>query len=285
MHEQAPSTTTRVVPLPGTSLTYHVARETAPGTPVVFLHPWFGCWQFWTSTIRQLTGRPCYAVDFYSPAAGQWPATVGPEYLADAVAAMMDAEGLNRADVVGNSVGGIVAQVIASTLPKRVRRLVLVGTGASTAGALPGFAGAVDRWIEAARDGGAASRAAVEETVGMLFTGRPDAATWETYVQAVLRTDPAYLAAVLGGARRLDLTGRLGRITAPTLVVRGSEDSARSAEHSAQLVAGIPTAASVEMPGAGHSPMVDQADRFAALVTGHLDGTATAVPAGRASTG
>lgn len=260
----------RTVALTGTSLSYHVARPTAAGTPVVLLHPWFGCWQFWTSTMRHLGERPCYAVDLYSPAAGEWSAA-GPTVLADAVVAMMDAEGLDRVDVVGNSVGGIVAQVVASTVPQRVHRLVLVGTGASTAGALPGFAEAVDRWIEAGRDGGAASRAAAEATVGMLFTSRPDTPTWETYVQAVLRTDPAYLAAVLGAARKLDLTPRLERITAPTLVLRGSEDCARTAEHSAALRAGIPTARSIEMPGAGHSPMIDQPARFVGLVSAHLD--------------
>ncbi len=270
----------RTAPLSGASLSYHVTRPSATGTPVVLLHPWFGCWQFWTSTMQHLAERPCYAVDLYSPAAGAWSATAGPTALAEAVVAMMDAEGLDRVDVVGNSVGGIVAQVIASTVPRRVRRLVLVGTGASTQGALPGFARAVDRWIEVGRDGGAASRAAAEETVGMLFTGRPAASDWETYLQAVLRTDPAYLAAVLGAARKLDLTPRLGRITAPTLVIRGSEDCARTAEHAAVLAAGIPTARSVEMPGAGHSPMIDQPNRFADLVTAHLD-EEDPVPAGR----
>ncbi|WP_030417725.1 alpha/beta hydrolase [Streptomyces sp. SCSIO 75703] len=269
----------RTVPLPGTSLSYHVTRPSAAGTPVVLLHPWFGCWQFWTSTVQHLAGRPCYAVDLYSPAAGTWSADPGPAALADAVVAMMDAEGLSRVDVVGNSVGGIVAQVIASTVPERVRRLVLVGTGASTRGSLPGFARAVDRWIEAGRDGGAASRAAAEDTIGMLFTGSADAADWETYVQAVLRTDPAYLAAVLGAARKLDLTPRLARITAQTLVVRGSEDCARTAEHAAVLAAGIPAARSVEMRGAGHSPMVDQPDRFAGLVAAHL-GEEAAEPVG-----
>ncbi|WP_406729776.1 alpha/beta fold hydrolase [Streptomyces sp. GD-15H] len=275
----------RTTPLPGASLSYHVTEPSADGTPVVFLHPWFGCWQFWTSTMEHLAGRPRYAVDFYSPAAGEWSADAGPTTLADAVVAMMDAEGLDRVDVVGNSVGGIVAQVIASTVPQRVRRLVLVGTGASTEGALPGFARAVDRWIEVARDGGAASRAAAEDTVGMLFTGRPDAPTWETYVQAVLRTDPAYLAAVLGAARKLDLRPRLERITAPTLVIRGSEDCARTAEHAAVLAAGIPTARSIEMPGAGHSPMVDQSARFAELVASHLDEDVPDPTAGRGVAG
>ncbi|MEZ7003602.1 alpha/beta fold hydrolase [Streptomyces sp. AD55] len=74
-----------------------------------------------------------------------------------------------------------------------------------------------------------------------------------------------------GAARKLDLTPRLARITAQTLVVRGSEDCARTAEHAAVLAAGIPAARSVEMRGAGHSPMVDQPDRFAGLVAAHLD--------------
>ena len=83
--------------------------------------------------------------------------------------------------------------------------------------------------------------------------------------------DPAYLAAVLGAARRLDLTAQLADITAPTLVIRGSADRARSAAHSAALAAGIATARSVEMPGAGHAPMVDRPAEFARLVSAHLD--------------
>lgn len=266
----------RTLALPGTSLSYHVSRPSAPGTPVVLLHPWFGCRQFWNSTMEHLADRPCYAVDLYSPAGGDWTAVAGPTGLAGAVRAMLDAEGLDRVDVVGNSVGGIVSQVLASSVPDRVRRLVLVGTGANTQGALPGFAAAVDRWITAVQNGDTASRTAVEDTVGLLFTGRPDAATWETYVQAVLRTDPAYLAAVLGAARELDLVPRLADITAPTLVVRGTEDQARGAEHSAVLAAGIPDARSVEMPGAGHSPMVDHPAEFAELVAAHLGDRAPA---------
>ncbi|MGV9279822.1 hypothetical protein [Streptomyces sp. NPDC003730] len=63
-----------------------------------------------------------------------------------------------------------------------MHRLVLVGTGASTQDALPGFARAVGRWIDTGRHGEAASRAAAENTVGMLFTGRPGAPVWETFV-------------------------------------------------------------------------------------------------------
>jgi pimeloyl-ACP methyl ester carboxylesterase len=139
----------------------------------------------------------------------------------------------------------------------------------------------VQAWIETARDGAEPSRAAVEDTVDMLFATRTDTATRETYIQAVRRADPAYLAAVLGAARRLDLSSQLAAITAPTLVIRGSADRARSAAHSAALAAAIPTVRSVEMHGAGHSPMVDRSDEFARLVSTHLDEEITADGAGR----
>ncbi|MGW0043532.1 alpha/beta fold hydrolase [Rhodococcus sp. NPDC003348] len=256
----------------GATLSYHVANPDAPGRPVVLLHPWFGCWQFWTPTIRALEDRPCFAVDFYSPAAGHWDTVVGPEGLAEVVLAMMDSEGLDQIDLVGNSVGGIVAQVLASSAPERVRTLVLVGTGAGTVGCLPGFASAVDDWIAVAHAGAEASRAAIDTTVGMLVSRRPDPDTWNTFLDMVAQADPAYLAATLAAARQLDLTPRLGAITAPTLVVRGSEDCARTPAHVEVLVAGIPDARAVEMAGAGHSPMVDHPDEFNALVVAHLNG-------------
>lgn len=261
----------RTMPSEGTELSYHVSQSASSGTPTILLHPWFGCWQFWISTMDGLSDRPCYAVDFYSLASGDWSSVDGPSGLADAVLRMLDTENLDRVDIVGNSVGGIVAQIIASKAPQRVRRLILVGTGANTAGALPAFADTVDRWTARARDDGGPSRAAIEDTIGMLFTRRPRTDVWETYVRAVSETDPTYMGSVLSAARQLDLTQQLAAITAPTLVLRGSEDCARTAAHAANLAEGIPTAYAVEMEGAGHSPMIDYPDDFLHLVTDHFD--------------
>ncbi|MPZ26717.1 MAG: alpha/beta fold hydrolase [Micromonosporaceae bacterium] len=261
--------THRSVPVSGTRLAYYTSDR--PGPPVVLLHPWFGCPQFWCPTVAHLADRRCYVVDLYSPAGGDWSAVASPEGLAGAVLAMLDAERLDRVDLVGNSLGGIVAQLLASTAPDRVRRLVLVGTGASTDGVLPGFGEKVSQWIAGASRA-SAPRAEVAEIVDMLVTRRPDPATWEGFVEAVWRTDPAYLAAVLAAARSLDLTPRLPQIAAPTLVIRGGHDCARTPAHVAALVAGIPRARAVELPDAGHAAMVDHPEEFSRLVAAHLAG-------------
>ncbi|MGH8883470.1 MAG: alpha/beta fold hydrolase, partial [Stackebrandtia sp.] len=53
--------------------------------------------------MRELADRPCYAVDLYSPAMGDWAAMAGPTGLADAVLDLLDSEQLDRIDLVGNS--------------------------------------------------------------------------------------------------------------------------------------------------------------------------------------
>jgi 3-oxoadipate enol-lactonase len=259
----------RSVTLEGTSLSY---RITGPGTntALVLLHPWFGCRQFWDQTVNALADRRCLTVDFYSLADGDWARWASPEQLAAAVVAMLDNEHLECVDVVGNSVGGIVAQVLASAHPDKVRRLVLVGTGAMTSGVNRGFARAVDTWIACAGEGTAPRRETTEATIAMLFSTDLDEPTRRTFVDAVMQTDPAFIAAVLSAARGLDLTDQLPRITAPTLVLRGTEDCARTAQHAAQLAAGIPNALWTEIPGAGHSPMVDHPAEFNRLVSAHL---------------
>ncbi len=62
--------------------------------------------------------------------------------LSDAAVSFIDALGLNTIDIVGHSMGGLVAQEVALARPELVRRLVLVGTGprgGEGIGALPAW--------------------------------------------------------------------------------------------------------------------------------------------------
>ena len=66
-----------------------------------------------------------------------YPAGAGITGLADGLAAILDAEGVGQADVLGSSFGGFVAQTFARRHPDRVRRLVLANTGSPASAPLP----------------------------------------------------------------------------------------------------------------------------------------------------
>jgi 3-oxoadipate enol-lactonase len=239
------------------------------GEPLLFLHPWFGCWRFWLSTMRLLPDRWCIAPDLYSLSQGPWEGLATPDGLAAAVLASMDSLGIRSVDVVGNSVGGIVAQVLAVEHPERVRRLVLVGTGPYTTGASPQVAAEVATWVD---DPDAAHRSGAARSVAVLTHEELEPEEFAACVDIVEAADPHFVGAVLKSCRERDLRADLPRISAPTLVVRGSFDPIRTQEHSAALIAGIAGAAHVEMAGTGHAPFVDDPETFVTELRRFLDG-------------
>ena len=68
-----------------------------------------------------------------------------------------------------------------------------------------------------------------------------------------------------------DLTGELGRIDAPTLVVTGSEDPTITPARGDELASAIPGARHATLEGAAHLANVDQANAFTAALLDHLE--------------
>ena len=86
----------------------HEAARGGNRDPVVMLHPWFGCTRFWDHTVAALPDRERFVVDLYSLGAKPgWEEFAGPVGLSHAVEAFVDALGLERFCVIGNSMGGI----------------------------------------------------------------------------------------------------------------------------------------------------------------------------------
>lgn len=238
------------------------------GEPLLLLHPWFGCWRFWRATMQLLPEYFCIAPDLYSPGYGSWDSVATPRGLAEAVLAGLDDLGIDRIDAVGNSVGGIIAQILAIEHPDRVRRLVLVGTGPYTGGVSPMFATEVARWVD---DPESAHRAGASRAVAVVTHSEVEPEEFALCVDMVESADPVYIGTVLKSCREIDLRPALSRIKAPTLVIRGAFDPIRSREHSEALVEGIAGSRDVEMPGTGHAPYVDDPSAFVKELRGFLD--------------
>lgn len=105
------------------------AREIGSGPPVLLINGLGAHTEMWRAVEGALDGLRL--VEFDLPGAGRSPVPLRPiriHRLARLCTAIMDHFGLTQPDVLGYSMGGMVAQQLAATYPSRVRRLVLCAT-------------------------------------------------------------------------------------------------------------------------------------------------------------
>ncbi len=213
------------------------------------------------------------------------------EQMADDAIAVLDAQGVDRAHVVGASMGGAIALLVALRHPERVDSLVLACTAGrhhpwrrellagwattATEQGLGAMTSEAARWVIGPR-----SFRRVFPLLGWLgplAMGRP-AHAFAAQVHAILATD--------------DTLGELlPTITAPALVVVGNQDILTPRGDSEALAEQLPNAELVVISGAAHGLMVEHASTFNKVVFEFLDRTiraqrerhdSAARPAGRA---
>ena len=90
--------------------------------------------------------------------------------------------------------------------------------------------------------------------LGALLARGPDAEEFGRFVEMVVHANKPFMGAVLNSAFALDLRPDLPKITAPTLVIRGEHDAARTQAHVDELLAGIAESTALEIPGARTFP-------------------------------
>jgi 3-oxoadipate enol-lactonase len=184
----------------------------------------------------------------------------------DAVA-LMDSLKLERASYCGLSIGGMVGIWLGANAPERIERLVLICTSAHISPA--------SVWRERAA---AVLEAGSAEVIADAVVDRwltPDYAAEHADVRAELRamlvaTDAAGYAACCGAIERMDLREQLPRITAPTLVISGSDDPATPVEHQRLIAAAIPGARHEVVGPAAHFAAVQQPEAVNRLILEHL---------------
>jgi poly(3-hydroxyoctanoate) depolymerase len=197
-------------------------RVQGEGDPLLLINGMTRPLQSWDSFTQQLLGRT--VVSFDAPGVGGSPTPLLPlsmPALAALAVAVLDAAGLNDADVLGFSHGGAVAQQLAADAPGRVRRLILVATSCGV-GAIPGGGRAVLRGLGLP---GAGSPRTPADAWGLV---------WHSLAFSSWSSIPF-----------------LGAISAPTLVVCGTHDHVVPPANSRVLAGRIPDASLVMLPG-GH---------------------------------
>jgi pimeloyl-ACP methyl ester carboxylesterase len=207
------------------------------------------------------------------------PASYGFAQLTADLLALLDALGIERCDLLGHSMGGMVALRAALSAPARIASLVLMDTA-------PGPLAFVDRaqLALAARVGREAGMAALAQILRVRAGDDPERSVpdrrveqewgaerfWAWRSARVAAMDPAaYEALGVAMVEQEDLTARLGEIACPTAVLVGELDHEFRAP-SESLARHIPGARLRVLPGAGHQPQHEAPDAWREAVLEHL---------------
>lgn len=198
---------------------------------------------------------------------GVTPGTVTMRQYADDCAGLLDALRVTEpVCLCGLSMGGYVAFQFFQHHRNRLNSLILCDTRA-VADDAAGKQGREDLATRVLKEGPDFIASSMPEKLfakRRLEAGDPIVAETQTQIR---RTHPEGIAAASRGlAARPDVTGLLGKIDVPTLVVVGAEDAISKADEMRQIAAAIPGARFVEVAGAGHmSPLEDPAAVNAAI--------------------
>jgi 3-oxoadipate enol-lactonase len=188
--------------------------------------------------------------------------------LARDACAVLDAAGIERAHVVGTSLGGMVAQEVALSFPERVERLVLACTTPGGAGAYAMPAQTVALMLEAQElPLEQALRRFVKNALSpRTVAGHPELVERILAFRLANPFDPGGWQAQAAAGASFDRLARLGEIRAPTLVVTGTDDNVVDPRNSELLASRLPDARLERFPGTGHLFFWEEPERFNELV-------------------
>ncbi|MDD4307328.1 MAG: alpha/beta hydrolase [Thermoplasmata archaeon] len=165
------------------------------------------------------------------------------EMMADDTAALMSAAGIERANILGTSLGGRIAMALALRHPGRVKKLILVST----------FASQPDKKLPK-------SYHAIKLATGWVSVFRK-------------KTQPYYaFMRQLEASRGFVCAARLGEISAPTLILHGTKDSIAPFKLAEEMHSGITDSKLVSFNG-GHAFPLMHGESFIKEVETFLSGT------------
>jgi 3-oxoadipate enol-lactonase len=263
----------------GTRISYDV-HGPVDGEPLLLIQGLGADKRGWFRQVRPLTHR-YRTIAFDNRGVGGSDVPPGPydlNVMAQDALAVLDAEGIVSAHVVGASMGGIISQILGVLHPDRVRSLTLACTGCHH---LPWRRELLAGWRDQALEHG--MRRFVESNSrwlvgsrslrrffpifrtlgGMALNCRPEA--FAAQVDAILDADD-------------DLRFALGQIEVPVLILVGSQDILTPLADSEELAEHIPHARLAVVGGGAHGFMFEHAKQFNEAVMTFLDGLRSQTP-------
>ncbi len=230
-------------------------------TPVLLLHGIGGRAALWAPSIKALAPRRVIAMDMpgYD---GTRPALNSFEALADAAVARLDAEGAAQADVVGHSLGGMIALEMALRHPRRVRRLVIAASSPAFGSRDPAFRESFLAARQKPLDEGIGMAGVAAALVPAMLGPAADPTAAPAAMEAMASVNEAAYRTTLAVLTGFDRRADLPRVAQPALLIAGEADQTAPPRGMARMADAMPDARIVIIPGAGHLLPLEAPDAF-----------------------
>ncbi len=241
-----------------------------PDGPVVVLSNSLGStFRMWDAQLEALEER-FRVIRYNTRGHGGSPVPPGPytiDDLADDVIALLDRFGVDRAHIVGLSLGGMTAMRLGVRNPDRVRSLGLLCTAAY----LPTASAYGDRAVTVRADG---TGAVAEAVVQRWFTAEYLAADPDSrrYYESMVAATPAEgYAGCCEALAVMDQRGDLASITAPTLAIAGADDGATPPPLLEEIANTVKDGRLLVVPHAAHLANAEQPEIITPALIEHLE--------------
>jgi pimeloyl-ACP methyl ester carboxylesterase len=228
----------------------------------------------WWQRVMPIFTRRYRTIVFDNRGVGRSDVPPGPysmRAMADDAAAVLDAAGVTSSHVLGASMGGMIAQELALSHPRRVRSLILGCTACGGRQSVP-----AGKEVAAALN--ARASMSREDAMWVMAPYIFDASTPRELVAEDIRVrlgatvmNEGYFAQLQAIRAWTGTFDRLGGIAMPTLVVHGETDQLVPAENGRIIAKAIPHATLVMLPRASHIFFTDQLEASTDAVLGFLD--------------
>ncbi len=191
--------------------------------------------------------------------------------MADDAAGLLAALEIDSADVLGISMGGMVAQQLALNHPERVRTLTLGCTYCGGEGSSLATPEVAQRLTEAMLSGDRARALRVGWEVNVSPEFAADEEAYDTFVALAMRRAVAVpvIMAQMQACIAHDTKDRLGELELPTLVIHGTADQMLPVANGNMIAGLIPGAELEILDGIGHMFFWERAEQSAELIRSH----------------
>lgn len=236
------------------------------GRPVILLHGWINSWGVWQDVMIDLAenGRyKVYALDFWG--FGESGKQNTPPFKVDSYVQMVDQFmeilGIERAPVLGHSMGGTVALAFALQYPQRVTKVGAVGSPIEGRSLNFFLRLASLDWVQLAQRLPSATHLIVRTLIRINTMG-DSMRVRKMLLHDVDKTSMESFFRSIGDLRRTDLSPRLPQLGAPVLGVYGAHDNIVDPKQVQVLSGTLPGSRTVVLKESRHFPMLDEPEQF-----------------------